>query len=178
MTRLNLFLSSMFTMIIMAAFVPAPDLVVKSLLNDKIEIKIPEEFEIMSEDMMKLKYPSERRPTLVYTNETGGINVAFNLTENQANQEVIPAYKESFVQTFKNLYPTAEWIDDGVKNINGKDIGYLELVTPAADTEIYNLTFFTDMDGKLLLCTFNCVKDSQDEWAPTAHEIMNSLTVK
>lgn len=166
------------TIVFTTAFTVTIDLETKSLLNDKVELKVPKEFDIMSEELMKMKYPSERRPTLVYSNESGGINVALNLTQNQASQELIPAYKDNFVKTFKNLYPSAEFKDSGVKTINGRKVGYLELVTPAIDTEIYNLMFFTDLDGKLLLCTFNCTKKSIDEWTPTAKEIMNSLKIK
>ena len=166
------------TVFITTAFTSTINLETKSLFKDKVELKIPIGFDIMSEDLMKIKYPSERRPTLVYSNESGGINIALNLTQSQANQEIISAYTDNFVQTFKNLYPSADWKDSGVKMINGKKVGYLELVTPAIDTEIYNLMFFTDLDGKLLLCTFNCTKKSIDEWTPTAKEIMSSLKIK
>lgn len=166
------------TIIFTTAFIVTIDLETKSLLNDKVELKVPKGFEIMSEELMKLKYPSDRRPTLVYSDESGGINVALNLTQSQASKQLIPAYKENFMQTFKKLYPSAEWKDNGVKTINGKEVGYLEFVTPALDTDIYNLIFFTDLEGKLLLCTFNCTKNSIDEWTPTAKEIMNSLKVK
>lgn len=166
------------TIVFTTAFTVNIDLETKSLLNDKVELKVPKEFDIMSEELIKMKYPSERRPTLVYSNESGGINVALNLTQNQASQQLIPAYKDNFVKTFKNLYPSAEWKNSGVNTINGRKVGYLELVTPAMDTEIYNLMFFTDLDGKLLLCTFNCTKKSIEEWTPTAKEIMNSLKIK
>lgn len=165
-------------MLITTAFTISIELEIKSLLNDRVELKIPKGFEIMSEEVMKMKYPSENRPTLIYTNETGGINVAINLTQNQASQQMIPAYKDNFLKTFKNVYPSAEWKDSGVKTVNGKQLGYLELITPAIDTEIYNLIFFTELDGKLLLCTFNCTKKSIDQWTPIAKEIMNSLTIK
>ena len=128
--------------------------------------------------MMKMKYPSERRPALVYTNKTGGINVALNLTQNKASQNLIPTYQDNFVKTFENLYPSADWKSKGIKEINGQKIGYLELITPAMDTEIYNLIFFTDLDGKLLICTFNCTKKGMTEWTPIAKEIMNSLKIK
>jgi hypothetical protein len=166
------------TLIITTAFAVSVELELKSLLNDRVELKIPKNFEIMSEELVKLKYPSERRPTLVFSNESGGINVALNLTQNEATQQMIPAYKDNFVQTFQNLYPSAEWKDSGVKIINGRDVGYLELVTPAIDTEIYNLIFFTDLDGKLLLCTFNCTKKDMKKWRAVAKEIMNSLKIK
>jgi hypothetical protein len=164
--------------VLTTAFTLSIDLETKSLLSDKVELKIPKEFDIMSEELLKMKYPSERRPTLVYTNETGGINIALNLTQNQASQQLIPDLKNNLVQTFKNLYPSAEWKDNGVKTINGRKVGYLELVTPAMDTEIYNLIFFTDLDGKLLLCSFNCTQKSIDEWTTTAKEIMSSLKIK
>ncbi len=154
------------------------DLEKRSLLNNRIELKIPKTFSIMAEDMMRTKYPSERRPGLVYTNASGGINVALNLTQNPADQSMIVPYKDNLMQTFKSLYPSAEWKSSGVKEVNGRKVGYLELVTPAIDTEIYNLLFFTDLDGKLLLCTFNCTKNNMAEWTPAAKEIMGSLKVK
>ena len=153
------------------------ELVSKSLLEDKIELKIPKGFDIMSEELMKIKYPMERRPTLVYSNETGGINVALNLTENKASQDLLESYVGTFENAFKNMYPSAEWKGSGVKDINGRRVGFLKLITPAIDTEIYNVMFFTDVDGKLLLCTFNCTKKSINKWKSTADEIMNSLKV-
>ena len=152
------------------------DLETKTLLNGKINLKIPKSFEIMSEEMLKFKYPSANRPTLVYTNESGEINVALNLTQSKAAQNIISIYKDKFVENFKNTYPSAA-IDKDIKIINGRKVGYLELITPAIDTEIYNLMFFTDVDGKLLICSFNCTKKNIPEWTSVAKEIMNSLKV-
>jgi len=166
------------TFVLVAASTLNIELETKSLLDNKVELKIPKGFEIMPEELIELKYPSERRPSLVYSNESGGINVALNWTEDKASQELIPPYKDNFVQAFKNMYPSADWKNSGIKMINGRKVGYLELVIPAIDTEIYNLMFFTDLDGKLLLCTFNCTKKSIHEWTPAAKEIMNSLKIK
>lgn len=150
----------------------------RSLLNDNIEIKIPEDFRIMSEEMLKLKYPSANRPTIVYTDESGSINVAFNLTTNNASQDIIPQFKEVLQNTFKQVYPSAKWKGDGINMINDKNVGYLELITPAIDTKVYNLVFFTDVNSQLLLCTFNCTVQYLEEWQSIGHEIMSSLKVK
>ena len=178
MKNIRIILLATFVFGLLSATIVQRELEIKSILNDRVEIKLPKEFQIMSEEMVSLKYPSERRPTLIYTNESGGINVAFNLTENKANQDIIDPYKDNFVKTFKNMYCYGEWKDNGVKIINGKKVGFLELVTPAIDTEIYNLMFFTDLEGKLLLCTFNCTKKDIKEWETTAKEIMSSLKIK
>jgi hypothetical protein len=178
MNKLKLLTISLICLSLLSATFASIDLQTKSLLNNKVELKIPKDFKVMSEEMMKIKYPSERRPTLVYTNTSGGINVALNLTNNKANQNMILPYKDNFVNTFKNMYPSADWKSSGIKEINGRKVGYLELTTPAVDTKVYNLMFFTDIDGQLLLCTFNCTEKSIKEWEPTAKEIMQSLKIK
>ena len=165
-------------LVLVSATFSGIELQTKLLLNDQVELKVPKDFEIMNEEMMKVKYPSERRPNLVYTNKSGGINVALNLTKNKASQDLILPYKDNFVNTFKNMYTSAEWKASGVKEINGRKVGFLELITPAVDTKIYNLMFFTDLNGQLLLCTFNCTEKSITEWEPTAKEIMQSLKIK
>jgi len=166
------------TLILISATSSKNELEIKSLLNDKVELKVPLDFEIMSDEKLQTKYPTANRPTLVYTNKSGGINVALNLTQHTANEDLISSYKDNFVQSFKNAYPSAEWKDSGVKEINGRKVGYLELITPAMDTEIYNLVFFNDLENKLLLCTFNCTKNKTGNWIPIAKEIMNSLKIK
>lgn len=177
MSRVKVTVLAILTIVLTASFVVNNDLEKKTLLNNKIELKVPKEFKVMSEDMMVIKYPSQNRPKLVYTNGTGGINVAVSLSQSEASQEMIPSFVDDFVAVFENAYPSADWKGKGVNTINGKEVGYLELVTPALDTKIYNLMFFTDLDGKLLICTFNCVKKSMGEWKSTAKEIMNSLKV-
>jgi hypothetical protein len=154
------------------------ELAKRSILDDKVEILLPTDFEIMSEEMMQWKYPSEQRPTLVYTDETGGVNVAFNHTTSTVEEAEFESLKNYLVSTMKNKYPTAKWKGTGIQTIHGRKVGYLELITPAIDTDIYNLLFFTTLDGRLLICTFNCVARKQKVWLEPAQEIMHSLTIK
>jgi hypothetical protein len=145
-----------------------------SILSNKIDMLIPKSFRIMSEELAKIKYPSERRPTIIYTNESGSINVALSHTKNKATSSQISEYMDVLKKTFKNLYPSAQWNNASVEKMNGKEVGVLELVTPAIDTEIYNLIWFTDLDGKLLISTFNCKKEQMKDWIPIAKCIMTS----
>ena len=62
--------------------------------------------------------------------------------------------------------------------MNGRKVGFVELITPAIDTKVYNLIFFTDLNGQLLLCTFNCTEKNIGQWQPAAKEIMASLKLK
>lgn len=166
----------LFSVLLLSFNATAPAL--EKIYANKVEILIPKEFKPMSDQMARSKYPSSNRPNLIYTDEDGAVNVAFNHTQNKATQAQMDAYKQSLVSSLKKSYPAAKWKEDGVKQINGRKVGYAEFVTPAIDQEVYNLMFFTDLDGKLLLCTFNCTTKQLGNWQTSAKQIMNSLTVK
>ncbi|MFD1256054.1 hypothetical protein ACFQ3S_04545 [Mucilaginibacter terrae] len=149
----------------------------RKILGDSIEILIPKDFGVMTQEMIQVKYPSNSRPTLVYTNAKGTTNIAFNHSANKITALQISMVKEYLLKTFKNMYPSAEWKSEGIKTINNKQVGYMELVTSAIDQKIYNLIFFTELDGRLLICTFNCLDKQSANWVETAKKIMNSLTI-
>ncbi len=77
MTNFKTAILTIFALPLLSLTIAQIELETKSILNDRVEIKVPSEFDFMSEDMMKLKYPSERRPTVVYTNESGGNKCRF-----------------------------------------------------------------------------------------------------
>ncbi|UED75743.1 hypothetical protein [Brevibacillus sp. DP1.3A] len=150
----------------------------KKVLNDKVEILIPKGFTVMSDEMAKEKYPMENRPSLIYTDEKGSINIAFSHTETPIQDSLLKDMKDPMKQAFSNMYQDATWYRDEVIQINGKNVGVFELLTPAADTKIYNLIFFTELDGKMLMTTFNCTEAQMEEWKPLAQEILMSYKVQ
>ena len=149
----------------------------KKLFDNKVEILLPKSFGIMSEEMLKLKYPNQSRPKLVYTNEDGTVNIAFNHTTSRASQQLIEKYQEVLENSFRTTYPDAVWGTHEIKQINGRKVGVIEVTTNAADTNIYNYLFYTDVEGRLLIGTFNCTVEKKTEWAATAKKIVNSLMV-
>ena len=147
----------------------------KTLLGNRIELKIPKGFGITPEEMAKRKYPAERRPTLIYTNEAGTVSVALNITSDRATQAQLPACKENLMHTLRHRYMSAIMKFDNMKEVNGRQVGFVEFSTPGVE---YNLIFFTDLNGRLLLCTVNCTDKNTGQWQPAAQEIMASLKVK
>ncbi len=149
----------------------------RSILNGKIEILLPAAFKVMDKEMMQLKYPSERRPTIVYTNPAGSVNVAFNHTKSKISPEKIPAMHKYLESTFKNLYPSAKWFDSNLIQINGRRYLMLDVRTPAIDTEIRNMIVGTSFEGRLLLLTFNAVRALEETWVPVGTEIIQSIKI-
>ena len=56
------------------------------LLGGKVEMLVPTTFQPMPEEILKLKYPSERRPTFVLSNERASVSLALNHTQNRVPQ--------------------------------------------------------------------------------------------
>jgi hypothetical protein len=150
----------------------------QSFFENKLTMKVPTEFEPMSNELKQIKYPSERRPPLVLTDETSQINLALNWTENKAEQKDLEALKNALIRSLSSVHPKAQWEGEGIIDVNGKKFGYLELVSQAIDTKIYNLMYFTDLEGRFFIMSFNCTEKFISEWKPTAKEIMNSVMVK
>jgi hypothetical protein len=150
----------------------------RRVLDEKIEILIPKEFKIMDSEMLDLKYKGQNKPTLVFTDEDGAVNIAFSHLPNTASDDIVEAYKNSIKNSFKKSFPNATWKGDGVKEINGRKVGYIKLVTDAIDQKVFNSLFITHCEGKLLIGTFNCTEKLLPKWEKVSEEIIESLVIK
>lgn len=150
----------------------------RTLLDNKIEILVPKGWKPMSEENIKIKYPGAKPPKYVLSDVSGGISLAFNHTDSRATQAQIESYKAMLKPALSNAYPSAEWIEEGIREINKKKVGYFKLITETQSGKIYNQMFYTDLDEKLLICSFNVVESKMKNWKEAADSIMNSLTIK
>jgi hypothetical protein len=154
---------------------PTVELEKRTVMNNKIELLLPKDWKPMSEHLVQKKYPGPRPPSLVYSDITGGISIAFNHTDSKASSELLEKYKEALKAGLVNAYPDAVWEKEAITEINGKKAGVFEVFTETADEKIYNYMVFTDVDGRLMICSFNCTENRLKTWKPVAQQIMSSL---
>lgn len=147
----------------------------QSLLDGKMTIRMPKLFSKMSTELAALKYPSDRRPNLIYTDESLSINLAFNLTPHRLQEEGVAAFQENMIDILEQAQPSADWLDTDVLKIDEKTVGFLEIITPAIDGDIFNLMFFASIEGIALIGTFNCMEEDLETWRPIARAMMESL---
>ena len=150
----------------------------RTILNGKVEILVPTEFKEMSEEMLNIKYRGQNKPTYVLSDSDGTVNVAFNLTNNKASENLIVSYQTALKSSLAAAKPGTIWISDGMKTVNDKKVGYFKLITDAADQKVYNYIFIANVDGKLLIATFNCIEKLMPEWESVAENIVGSLKIK
>jgi len=146
----------------------------RTVLSGKLEMLIPASFNLMDDDMLAVKYPMEgRRPSEVYTNEAGSVNVALNHTQNRHKASELHQNKQVLQKQFG--HPTIKFIASNIRSINGQECIIMEFVSPAVDTRVYNLMYVTSLDDRLMIGTFNCTELLRSEWEPIGKEIINSI---
>lgn len=141
----------------------------------KFSIKIPKDFEIMSEDILQIKYPSDNGPELVYTNEDATVNIAFNFSSGSLDGKDLYEYVDALklmLEKLEYLYYSFDFEVDGLK------LYTLSLVTPAVDTSIYNYMIIFSIDDQIMLVSFNCIEEYMDEWKDVAEFVAKSIKVE
>jgi hypothetical protein len=143
----------------------------------KVQLEIPLQLEVMDANMFSLKYPMENAETTkAYGNADGTVSLLISPRQEKATQSDLPKYQQMLYKSFGKS-PSIDFKKNEVRKINGRDFIVLEMVTPAVDTQVYNLMFVTSSGGRLLMGTFNCTVDMQKEWQPIAQLILASVKV-
>lgn len=137
-------------------------------------VKIPKEFGLMSEEALAIKYPNGNLPTMAYTNDNGSINIVFNLNDVEMADSDIKTYIKQMEDVYKQ-YVDADTMNVEYFKIDGHQIGQIEFVSSAPDTDIYNRLVAFSVNGKLRIVSFNCTEKYMDEWKDVSEFIINSL---
>lgn len=151
----------------------------KSFLDDKLQLTVPADFKPISEEMLNFKYPSQKqRPDVILTDENAEVNIVMMILRQHLTSDKVGEFKEFQMSLLKRSRPDAKWLQNGVKTINGKQVGYFQFITKAIDQNVFNYYFFTDIDGKILFLSFNCIEKLLPKWQETAETIVSSLKIK
>jgi hypothetical protein len=161
-----------------ASFSPADyPLAEQSVLGGTLSLLLPGGFEPMSAQMLALKYPGANRPTLVYANSTGSINIAINHTQNAVQPNQLKDLHKALDSATRQQVPDDNWRFSGFQTYSGKEWVQMEFLSDAADTKIENMMCATSVDGRMLVVSFNVTQELAAEWLPVGRKIVQSLKV-
>lgn len=169
---------------------------VKTKINDKITISIPEDFIAMPEDVYARKYGAYRPPLAMFTTPDGmvdfGINMSINRSLKAYNQagfkaEDLEMIKSMYKASIAAMHTEVEFIQEKIENINNRDFIVIEFVGTVKDEESqirsssaikqYSYLQYTIEDERILLFNFTCPYRSKERWQATAQTIMKSAKV-
>jgi len=146
----------------------------REILENKLYMAMPSEFEIMPIEQAKIKYPSEDRPNVIFTNADGSMNIGFTFTKDCLGDGET-ADTRDFLQAFvAKTNPSVTIISsDAVEGEMG--IAYFDFISTVPDGEVYNLFFLFTMDRRLVLGTFNCSHFYKARWRDVVAQMLRSV---
>lgn len=139
---------------------------------DGYSIKIPANLSLMSDEVKSIKYPTEKTPKVVYTNDDASINIALeNEKDALENNQIIEYTKqmEKLLGSFGEIKSV-----DNFKRDN-HNIGEIKVITQAIDTEIFNHMIFFSIDGQLKAINFNYIIEYYEEFEEVSDLVINSI---
>ena len=169
-------------------FPPQTKLVKINIAGDII-VSIPESFTVMTPEDVNQRYKSYRKPIALYTDPSRlvdfGVNFAFSKWAVGDLEILGKFYKSSLL----NLYTEVEFINEGMKSINGKEYVHFEFISTISSTEDnsmvilkpikkYTQLLYTVDKGRTIIFNFSCPADQQLLWQSDASRIMASVNIK
>ena len=145
--------------------------------DEKLKMYIPKDFEDMPQDARKLKYPSESRPEIIKSNDEGSIAVTFKIIDSPLDEEHVEELKNGMKVIIKKTNPANVFYEDGVLEVDSKNIGFFEFKSYAIDDSLYNIMFFLEFEGKTLMGTFSCKYKDCEEWRDIAFLMIKTIKV-
>lgn len=153
-------------------------LAIEIKIADCLTIRLPEHFSQLTEKEAQMRYASESRPEIIYSDITGGINFAFNLLHNRVID--LPVYLSKFMASITLLYPqTLVYNEKMLVSVHEEhNIRYAEFRTSSLEGPIYNIMYLLSNGKKTLMGTFNCPFEVYQNWKVTAFSMIQTILLQ
>lgn len=148
----------------------------KEIYDGKLKIILPQDFELMDDDLIHKKYSIDSPPDYVYTSQDTTINFNFNLEQGNILNDEIEEIRDIVLKEFKRMYPASKMENIEMLETEEKKIGTFSFSIPVLDGDLFNRMYFIPIKIGLLIATFSCDVFQKKEWIPVLNDIM--LTIK
>ncbi len=145
------------------------------LFDKKMQIMLPTSFTDMHMEQAKLKYPMEQRPQVIKTNEETDINFTFSLIDQPLTNEQVKHLRDTLKGVLKNARPDMRFTEEGMEEMEERRVGWFELTYSGLDSRLYNIMYFTPIEGKMMHGIFNCPAKTAVNWRPVVFEMMHTI---
>lgn len=142
----------------------------KNIPELKLSIEIPQAFTPMPDDMAKIKYPSENRPQVIYSDERGKASLGVSNGRHALPADKLDVAKDATLKMLSNYKPQAESV-----TVDGHKAWLITFRSQAADTDILNMLLVTSENDKAVQAAFNMTKDLVGQYQEAARASLLSI---
>jgi len=166
---------------------------VKTKVNDKITVSIPQGWRPMDGMDFNERYPSVRAPLAAYTSEDRLVDFSVNISATTWPDADLALAQQFFKASLMNTFDRVEMIDQGIHEVNKKKLIFFEFESRINGNRqqegfkdpVLRYTYIQYLiepgkteAGKTVVFSFNCLKRVKEDWQETAREMMKSIRVK
>ena len=164
------------------------DKLIKVEVTENINMLVPADFHPMSDDEIARKYITTKRPLAVFTDRNLIVDLGINRSTTQwhpGDFEIMMSFQKANIFS---LYDEVKLLNEGIKQVNGKNAAYYEFVSTIKDDEdsflkkgsinMYTYIQYIMIDDKLLVFNLTCPSQLMQDWQESAAKIMSSIEIK
>lgn len=150
------------------------------LLEEQIQLILPEQWTELAPELGKIKYPYESRPPIIMSDPTTLFNLTINLTTTPLKlQEIAIGSLVKEMKYITEKYLKACFFEEGMMETDDDKllIGWYDFSVPSVSGEdLYNIVFCTSLADHALILSFNCPDGEKVRWKSLAQAMLGTLT--
>lgn len=134
-----------------------------------LSVEIPSKFTLLPEKLAEIKYPSKKRPQVIYANENG--TVSFGISRFKKPELVgIDEVKDGMLNSMRNLAPQASPV-----TVEGYKAWLITFTSKGLDADIFNMQLYVLSDDSLIIATFNMTEKNIKEYQSVGKKTLTSI---
>lgn len=147
----------------------------RTLLDNQVAIWMPEDFEEFTREEIDAVYLLGNKPDVVYGNSYLGFSVGFHYTSNEVPNEYMGDFLKIAKMVLEKSGPKVTIYSEKVKKKGNHTVSSLELVSHTITDAIYNLMFYSSLNGKVLIGFINFNYNHLNRYKTIAKEMLESF---
>lgn len=147
------------------------------LIDEQLWMWVPDEFELLEQELAEMKYPDENRPDRIYSSGDGTVNISFSIKDENMQPQETEAVRDHAWRLLQERYPKSCFPDRQTAEAENCQPAWFDCILPAQDMDIYNLMFFVSVNGKFLLGSFNCPAQDMDGWKDIFLQMLETVRI-
>ena len=164
----------------------APIKLQKVTIAKRVTVSLPEEFTVMPDEGIAVKYPAARKPLGVYSSKNGQVDFSVNEKPTTFIAKDLPLVRDIYKASIMRTFSEVQFIREEIKEIDKKQMIVFEFVSTLKDenpnsnkapVKKYTIIQYYIKGGKVMIFTFNAPTLLKDKWQETANKVMNSIKV-
>lgn len=153
-------------------------------INDFIKMDVPESFTAMNDDQLAARYPSGRKPMIMFASQDLTVNLGVNGTNNAWENQDLKILADFQKANIRALYENVQFTREELIKQGKKDFAVFEFIADnAASSKTiakqrqYYYMMYCIVRKQVFIFNFNCPDAQKMQWREHADKIMKSVRV-